>query len=377
MIVLVSNFLNHHQFPLAKNLFELTKGEFIFIETTPMPEIFKKTGYIQKENPSWLLKAWEDAHNENLSIDLIRNSEVVIIPPNYFPKLIKERLKNNLLTFEVGERWLKKGLLNLLSPNLIKSQINYHLFFYNKPYYRLNASAFAANDMKLLHSFKNKMFKWGYFTEVTDCANIDKFNQNTGKNKIIWIGRFIKWKHPEVPVMLGEYLSKKGYEFEISMYGNGPLFNHIEALIDKKNLKKFVKLKGNLDNHLILRELKNSHVCICTSDRNEGWGAVVNEAMATKCVVIASDEMGAVPFLIEDGVNGLIYRKGSIKDLAFKVEKVILDINLSKVLANNAFNTISKTWSPFNAAQNLLNLIRALNESYDIIENGPASPDRR
>ena len=34
--------------------------------------------------------------------------------------------------------------------------------------------------------------------------------------------------------------------------------------------------------------------------------AVVNEAMERGCAVVASDEAGAVPFLIEDGANGLL-----------------------------------------------------------------------
>jgi glycosyltransferase involved in cell wall biosynthesis len=40
-------------------------------------------------------------------------------------------------------------------------------------------------------------------------------------------------------------------------------------------------------------------VFIFTSDRNEGWGAVLNEAMGSGCAVVAADLIGSVPYLIE------------------------------------------------------------------------------
>ena len=50
-----------------------------------------------------------------------------------------------------------------------------------------------------------------------------------------------------------------------------------------------------------------------TSNQEEGWGVVVNEAMNSGCVVIGSNLAGSVPYLIENGKNGLIYNCGDLQ----------------------------------------------------------------
>ena len=113
-----------------------------------------------------LVQAWKSADNMKLANDLVRSAEVVIYGSIKSYKWITARLNDGKLTFECGERWLKRGWLNILSPRLLRAQWLYHTNYYNKPLYRLNASAYAADDMKKLHSFKGRCYKWGYFTAV-------------------------------------------------------------------------------------------------------------------------------------------------------------------------------------------------------------------
>ena len=46
--------------------------------------------------------------------------------------------------------------------------------------------------------------------------------------------------------------------------------------------------------------MEQANIFIISSTHEEGWGAVVNEAMNSGCVVIGSHAAGAVPFLIEN-----------------------------------------------------------------------------
>ena len=46
----------------------------------------------------------------------------------------------------------------------------------------------------------------------------------------------------------------------------------------------------------------------------EGWGAVLNEAMNSGCACIASHAIGSAGFLIEHGENGFVYRDGDMDD---------------------------------------------------------------
>ena len=374
-IVFVSNFYNHHQRPLANELYKLTGGRFRFIERMEMPASFKHSGYGENADSTIVIKSWASEENKKLADDIILNYDVLINGGEDIFPLINKRLKKGLITFEVGERWFKKGYKNLLSPRLIKSQLYYHLNYYKRPYYHLNASAYAANDLAFLHAFKNKMYKWGYFTEIP--KDFDKeclLGDNEEPVKILYVARFIGWKHPELAIQMAENLTRKGLNFELRMYGNGPEWENIKNLIHSKNLQDKVLLKGNLPNHLLMEEMKNHHIVISTSDRNEGWGAIINEAMGCKCAVVASNEIGAVPYLIENGRTGFVFQRGDAEELSDIVESLILTPGKIREVGEAAYKMIKNEWSPAKAAENLLKLIDGLRTGkHSILPEGPCS----
>lgn len=79
------------------------------------------------------------------------------------------------------------------------------------------------------------------------------------------------------------------------------------------NVGDCVSLIGNMPNDEILALMQKSHIFIFTSDRNEGWGAVLNEAMSNGCAVVASNMIGAAPYLIKQGENGYIFKSGDVR----------------------------------------------------------------
>lgn len=378
MIVFVSNFFNHHQEPLAKELFNLTKGEYRFIELEPMPDSFAKNGYADLSSSPMVIQAWKNEEKRNEAQHLVYSADTVLFGnlPDF--KWIEQRLKDNKLTFEVGERWLKRGLVNLFSPHLLKSQLFYHFNAKNRPLYRLNASAFAAKDMRLLFSYKNKMFKWGYFTSIPKInpSELLKRRINNKKIKFIVVARLINWKRIDLVIKAANLLKKENLEFEINIYGSGPEELKLLNQIKKFHLQDVVNLKGNLSNNLLLEKFKNYDACIFPSNQREGWGAVVNEAMSHACPVIGSDKVGAVPFLIENGKNGLIFKSGDYKDLAFKIRMIIQKPELRRKLGMAAYDTMIHIWSPNKAAQNLLTLINSIPDQNSLQQlKGPASLD--
>ena len=89
----------------------------------------------------------------------------------------------------------------------------------NKNLYLLCANGYGANDFNLFNLYHNKIYKWGYFLETNkyDIEKlIDKKEQNE-KIQIVWVARFIKWKHPEIVIKLAKDLKKLNYNFNIKM----------------------------------------------------------------------------------------------------------------------------------------------------------------
>ena len=376
MIVFVSNFLNQHQYPLAKELYQLLGNNYKFIETEPTPDIFINTGYSSFEQLPFLIKAWQSPQNKHEADKLILGADCAILDDFSDTELIKKRLCLGKLTLQCGERWLKKGLLNLLSPRLIKYQWFYHTFLYNKPIYMLCASAFAAKDLRQMRSFRNRCFKWGYFTKVENLnpAQIlsDRKNEVTS---FISIARLIGWKGHLLTIEAAKTLRDQGLNFKLDIYGDGLLKGALEKRISKYGLSDIVQLKGTLSNNILIKKIRQYDAFILSSNRQEGWGAVVNEAMANVCPVIGSDKIGSVPYLITDGQNGLIFKSGNYKSLASKMKALIQSHSIAEKLAVNAYETMLNEWSPSCAAKHIVTLIdNLLTVAEPSIQSGPCSP---
>ncbi len=210
---------------------------------------------------------------------------------------------------------------------------------------------------------------------VDDTIDFNSLRNTSQPISIMWCSRFINLKHPELPVQLAYQLKKQGYHFSLDMYGNGEEFHSIKTLIDKLNLNACINLCGNVPNKEILHAMRKHSIFLFTSDRNEGWGAVLNEAMANGCVPVASNEIGSVPYLIKDGNNGLIFKSCNIDSLFEKAKKLLDCPSLIDNYSQAALSTM-RLWSPKVAAERFLELAEdAFNGTLDKFKyfDGPAS----
>ena len=120
--------------------------------------------------------------------------------------------------------------------------------------------------------------------------------------------------------------------------------------------------------------MRQHDIFLFTSDRNEGWGAVANEAMANGCVLIGSHEIGSIPFLVQDGINGLIFKSNDLNSFIDKVEWALNHIDECLLISTNAIKTMQDLWSPINAARSFLKLVDDLQNDRPVsILQGPCS----
>ena len=158
------------------------------------------------------------------------------------------------------------------------------------------------------------------------------------------------------------------------MIGTGELVDHIVELIKKMKLQDCVNIIGNIPNSEIHDYMKKANIFIFTSNRREGWGAVLNEAMSNGCAVVASHSIGAVPFLITHQKNGLIFKSGSLPSILRQTEELMKNRILRERLGVNAYYTLRNEWSPKKAAYNFLHLVKSLLEGLvNTIDTGPCS----
>jgi len=247
--------------------------------------------------------------------------------------------------------------------------------------YLLCASAFAAIDYRISGISAEKCLRWGYFPEVKLYDDMDsvidsKYSNTNVVNKIsiLWVGRLIEWKHPEAVVFVAERLRAEGYDFEISIVGGGDLEQQIRDSVEKKGLGENVHLLGSMTPEEVREYMVKADIFLFTSDRNEGWGVVLNESMNSACAVVASDAIGAVPYLISNGGNGLIYRSGDNEDLYQGVKRLIEDPGQRKRIQVAAYRTITDIWSPRNAAQRFIKFAEGILRGTPVVYGeGPCS----
>ena len=376
-IVFFSNFINHHQANVADELYRLTEGNYTFVELCPIYDWLLKGGYSNLSSRPYVLQAWKNQENMDKAITLLYSADVALFSCPEAWKYEVLRAKTGKLTFDVSERWLKRGWLNLASPRLLKYFWYYHTVFAKHNVYKLCSSAFACNDHYKLHSFKNKCYKWGYFTKVDSNFTVEALpdvSTSGTLHTLMWCARFLRWKHPEMPIQLAARLKAKNYKFKLAMYGSGVELEKTKRLAKSLGVDDVVSFMGNMPNEEILKVMRQHDIFLFTSDQNEGWGAVANEAMSNGCAIVASDSIGSIPFLVKDGENGCVFKSCDLDSLCNKVEYLLDNDSKRQSIAKNAYYTMRDIWSPRNAAMNFLKLVDDLQNSKGIsIEEGPCS----
>jgi glycosyltransferase involved in cell wall biosynthesis len=239
----------------------------------------------------------------------------------------------------------------------------------------LCASAYAYSDFKLTGTYINRCFKWGYFPQ-TYTYDINELINNKIHSSILWVGRFIEWKHPEIPVLVAKRLKETGKLFSMNIIGSGTMENEIKEMIDNYELQDCVHLLGSMKPQEVREHMKTASIFIATSNFMEGWGAIVNEAMNSGCAVIVSHAMGSVPFLIENGKDGILYKSGNTEQLYQHINDLLDNPDKVTLLGKNAYNKIISVWNARNAAKQIIDLIESLlveNKNLDVLNNGPCS----
>ncbi len=383
-VTFYSNFMNHHQLPFSLAMDRLTDGNYTFVATTPVPQERLAMGYhdMNKQYP-FVLTTYDSPENTQKALALALESDVIITgsAPEMYTRL---RIERNRLTFRYSERIFKEGLLHLKTPHRLGSMMKHHTRYRSKQLYMLCASAYTPRDFGFVGAYKGKTFKWGYFPEVKR-QDIDRLMQKKTISKltglkhptvsILWAGRLIGWKHPEAAIYVAEQLKQNGYRFDMQIIGNGEMQEQLQQMIRDKQLDDCVHMLGAMSPEAVREHMEAADIFLFTSDFNEGWGAVLNESMNSGCAVVASHAIGSVPFLIQDGVNGLIYKNGDIDSLYEHVERLVCEPALREQLGRNAYQTLVDQWNADVAAERFLQLVQTLLEgkSPDLFEEGPCS----
>lgn len=364
-LVFVSNYFNHHQQPVSERFYALCRkqgGSYTFVQTEQMEEERLKMGWGEVfQQTAYLKNYWEDPKGVQKLID---EADAVIFGGTDEECYIQNRLKSGKLIIRYSERLYKTGRWKFISPRGLKKKFLDHTRYGLGRVYLLCSGAYVAGDFRMVLAYPFKKLKYGYFPVYKE-YDIEKLmaskaSLQNGVVEMMWAARMIDWKHPEVPVQLASMLKKKELDFHLTMVGGGILEKEIHQLAEKLDVTDKISFMGNQNPESVRALMEKADIYLATSDYQEGWGAVINEAMNSGCAIVTNKGMGAAPYLVKHGVNGCLYGNGKVMKAFACIEDLVRDSQKRQKMGKAAYDTISKEWNAEVAADRTYKLIEEL-----------------
>ena len=369
--------ISPHIAPMCDELYKYSDGNFKFFATDkdiiPAMKIMGAEN-LHKEKP-YFVNVNDSTENLIMSEEWAREADVAIVGCSNCYRFIDIRFETgNKLTFKLRERLFKSGK-RLKDDEKEQRKINVLTKYKDKNLYFLAAGTYAPSDLITIGICDRKIIKWGYFPNVSNKSFNELSKSIDGTVRLIWFGRFVREKLSLNAIKATQMLIANGYDVCLSMIGYGDEENVLKKYVAENGLNEKISFLGPMNENEIRRELQTSHIFLMTSNYEEGWGVVVNEAMSEGCVPVVSYATGASQMMIEDSECGKLFHYDNLPDLVFQIELLINNRELIKTCSKNAYNSISDLWNAEVAVKRLMDLINSIITGDPVIKyhSGPCS----
>ena len=187
------------------------------------------------------------------------------------------------------------------------------------------SNSFLTRNMQVLvygeWAGSNKNIK-PFFTATYREAEIVPVLSRSWNNTInfVFVGTLVVGKNPLYAIQLVEQFYMKGYDVQLTLYGEGVLRPSLEHYIIQHNLENVVELKGNQSKETVKNKYEDCHFIVLPST-SEGWPKVVAEAMFWGCIPL-STSVSCVPFMLDYGNRGVLLIMDLEKDCC-EIEKLL------------------------------------------------------
>lgn len=176
---------------------------------------------------------------------------------------------------------------------------------------------------------------------ILNGVDIKKYQVSKKQNgneiiKLIHVGRFSPVKNHNLLIDALKIVSDKKDNVKLYLVGDGELRKEIEDKIIRLNLTDKVELLGIRED--IPNLLANSDIFVMSSDW-EGLPLVLLEALAAGLPIISTD-VGGVPDIIENNVNGILVKPND----SISLSKAIINLSENKELREK-MSEINKIYS--------------------------------
>lgn len=248
-----------------------------------------------------------------------------------------------------------------------------YLKLLNIPYILMSEGGFPRDDNKILRKIKKFVIENSKYCLSGSNLGIDFYNfygkqkkdifkypfTSIYKNEIINFDTMIKktlkkklgFKYEKMVITVGQMIPRKGHDVLMNAFkliSNN--YNFGLVIVGGEPNKELLDLKNELglnNIHFIdflskkeLLEFYKSSDLFVLATREDEYGLVINEAMASGLPVITTSKCGGGTELIQNQINGYIINVDDVNDLRLKMETILFDDELAIRMSRNNISKI-------------------------------------
>jgi glycosyltransferase involved in cell wall biosynthesis len=356
LIVFGTNMWNHYQGALGLELARILGPErfsMVLFENVDMER--RLLGWRDRNEYEWLIGPAVNGIEQRRMDQRCFDADVMIW--GHCPhRILEARTAAGKISLVASERILKKPLhrLRLLNPRYAMGLARFRKLVNHPNVHALAIGYYAPADLKMIGAFGKQVWSWGYFAAVPPIVPESKPKRPL---KVLWAGRMLAWKRVDTLVRAIRRVQNSAWVGEATIIGSGPELQRLRLLAKHLGINpERLRFVAPASPEEVRGCMRDADVYVLPSNRMEGWGVVMNEAMSEGCVVIANEEAGAARILIKDGESGLLFRNGDDRQLAALLEMLGRDHALLTRMSRKAWLQIQSLWHPHVAAARLVEL---------------------
>ncbi|REL24197.1 glycosyltransferase [Rhodohalobacter sp. SW132] len=200
-----------------------------------------------------------------------------------------------------------------------------------------------------------KLDKWKQKVHIIPCSvNADEFSadgkaKSDNKIKILHAGRIVAKKGVPDLIRVFHHLTGKIQNIELHLAGDGEELDECKELVKRFSIEEKVVFYGGVSHQKIKNLLNETDIFVLNSRTDEagdmeGTPVTILEAMCMEKAVVSTRHAG-IPYVIEDGENGLLADERDNNGLGRCLQKLIQNNELRIKMGRSARATVIESFS--------------------------------
>jgi len=208
--------------------------------------------------------------------------------------------------------------------------------------------------------FKDKGFNIQVIENPLDLAVYKFCAKEKIRPRVIWMRAFTDIYNPFMAVRVAKKLAEKYDDFEMVMAGKeGPLYSAAKSMAQEFGLRDKILFPGYINLQQKQAYATSYDVYICTN-KIDNTPVSLTEFMQFGLPIV-SVNTGGIPYMIADGINGLLVEADDDEAMFGKINMLINNQSLAQSIITNAYN-YAQQYNEINVVTKWSKVLNELNE---------------